>query len=257
MGKLDGKVILVAGAGAIGSELARRYAADGASVVVGDLNIDIAKTAVADIIAAGGTAIAIRLDGADEASLGEAVALCRDSYGGLDGAHLNYVAFEDNLVDHGVIELDMAVFDRLMHVNVRGFFLATRLILPELIARGGGSIVYTSSTAAYDGGRQRVAYAMSKTAIQALMRHVSTRHGPDGVRANSIAPGYIEWPNRPDIYTPEVVEGAKKNQRIKARIGLPNDIASMGALLMSDDGAFITGQTLRRRRVDHAPVRAA
>ena len=134
MGKLDGKVILVAGAGAIGSELSRRYAADGASVVVGDLNIDIAKTAVADIIAAGGTAIAIRLDGADEASLGEAVALCRDSYGGLDGAHLNYVAFEDNLVDHGVIELDMAVFDRLMHVNVRGFFLATRLILPELIA---------------------------------------------------------------------------------------------------------------------------
>jgi len=82
-------VSLVAGAGAIGSELARRYAAGGASVVVGDLNVDIAKAAADDIKAAGGKRIATRLDGSDEASLAEAVALCRDTYGGLDGAHLN------------------------------------------------------------------------------------------------------------------------------------------------------------------------
>jgi NAD(P)-dependent dehydrogenase (short-subunit alcohol dehydrogenase family) len=244
MGKLGGKAILVAGAGAIGDELARRYAAEGAGVVLGDIDADRARATVEGIVADGGRAIATRLDGSDEASLGEAVALCRASFGGLDGVHLNYVQFEDNLADHGVLELDMAMFDKLMHVNVRGFFLATRAVLPAMIERGGGSIVYTSSSAAYDGGRQRVAYAISKTAILALMRHVATRHGPDGIRANAIAPGYIAWPNRPDIYTPEIVEGAKAGQRIKARIGEPNDIASMGALLMSDDGAFITGQTI-------------
>lgn len=244
MGRLEGKVILVAGAGAIGNELARRYAAEGASVVLGDINHDLAKAAVEGIKTEGGAAIATHLDGGDAASLGAAVALCRESYGGLDGAHLNYVHYEDNLVDHGVLELDMDVFDKLMHVNIRGFFLATRAVLPEMIKRGGGSIVYTSSTAAYDGGRQRVAYAISKTAILALMRHVATRHGPDGIRANAIAPGYIAWPNRPDIYTPEIVEGAKAGQRLKTRIGEPNDIAATGALLMSDDGAFITGQTI-------------
>jgi NAD(P)-dependent dehydrogenase (short-subunit alcohol dehydrogenase family) len=243
MNRLKGKAILVAGAGAIGNELARRYAEEGARVVVGDLNEDIARAAVEMIKSEGGAAIATQLDGSDEASLGAAVALCRDNYGGLDGAHLNYVAFEDNKVDHGVMELDLGIFDRLMHVNIRGFFLATRAVLPAMIARGGGSIVYTSSTAAYDGGRERVAYAISKAGILALMRHVATRHGPDGIRANAIAPGYIEWPNRPDIYTPEVVGYATGRQRIKSRIGRPRDIAAMGALLMSDDGSFITGQT--------------
>jgi NAD(P)-dependent dehydrogenase (short-subunit alcohol dehydrogenase family) len=243
MKRLKGKAILVAGAGAIGNELARRYAVEGASVVVGDLDEDIAKAAVDVITSEGGTAIATRLDGSDEASLGAAVALCRSSFGGVDGAHLNYVAFENNLADDGVLELPMESFDKLMHVNVRGFFLATRAVLPAMIARGGGSIIYTSSTAAYDGGRQRVAYAISKTAILALMRHVATRHGPDGIRANAIAPGFIAWPNRPDIYTPEIVEHARSGQRIKSRIGRPADIAAMGAHLMSDDGAFITGQT--------------
>jgi NAD(P)-dependent dehydrogenase (short-subunit alcohol dehydrogenase family) len=243
MRRLTGKVILVAGAGAIGNELARRYAAEGASVVVGDLDETIARAAVTVIEAEGGTAIATKLDGSDEASLGAAVALCRSRYGGLDGAHLNYVAFEDNLADHGVLELPMESFDRLMHVNIRGFFLATRAVLPAMIERGGGSIVYTSSTAAYDGARERVAYAISKSGILALMRHVATRHGPDGIRANAIAPGYIEWPNRPDIYTTEVVAYATGRQRIKSRIGRPADIAAMGAHLMSDDGAFITGQT--------------
>ena len=172
--------------------------------------------------------------------------LAVERFGGLDGFHANFGCFRDGGSGEGcdILELPLEDYDEVMRVNARGFLLCTRAAIPAMIARGGGSIVYTSSSAAYDGGRQRVAYAVSKTAILALMRHVATRHGPDGIRANAIAPGYIAWPNRPDIYTPEIVEGAKAGQRIKARIGEPNDIASMGALLMSDDGAFITGQTI-------------
>lgn len=244
MTRLEGKAILVAGAGAIGGELAHRYATEGASVVLGDLDLDHAMAIVDRIVAAGGQGVAVRLDGTDEASIEAAVAQSRSSFGGLDGLHLNFAAFEDNSVDDGVIELDLDVFDRLMQVNVRGFFLCTRLALPVMIERGGGSIVYTSSIAAYIAGRQRVAYAMSKSAVLALMRHVATRHGPDGIRANAIAPGFTERPGQPEIFTPAIVAGAKSVQRLKARIGHPGDIAAMSALLMSDEGAFITGQTI-------------
>ena len=121
MTRLDGKVILVAGAGAIGSELARRYAAEGACVVLGDVNVASAQSAVEGIAGAGGRAIAVRLDGADESSIATAVAQCRNSFGGLNGLHANFAMFEDVEADVGVMELDLAMFDQLMRVNVRAF----------------------------------------------------------------------------------------------------------------------------------------
>lgn len=244
MGRLGGRVVLVAGAGAIGSELARRYAAEGASVVLGDVNVDSAQRAVDQIVVAGGQAVAVKLDGADEASVAAAVGICREAYGGLDGLHANFAMFEDNETDIGVMELDLATFDHLMQVNVRGFLLCTRHALPELIARGGGAILYTGSIAAYIGGPRRVAYAMSKSAILALMRHVATRHGPDGIRANAVVPGFILRPNQEDVFRPEIIQGAKNIALIKSRIGHPGDVAALSALLMSDEGSFITGQSI-------------
>ncbi len=244
MQRLRGKVILVAGAGAIGGELARRYAAEGASVVLGDIDLADASATAEQIVRAGGEARAVFLDGADEASIVAAVAFCRETYGGLDGLHANFAAFENNNTDIGVMEIDLAVFDRVMQVNIRGFLLCTRHALPAMIARGGGSIVYTGSIAAYIGGPRRVAYAMSKSAILALMRHVASRHGGDGVRANAIVPGFIKRPNQEDVFTPQVIAGAANIACIKSRIGEPEDVAALGALLMSDEGSFITGQSI-------------
>jgi len=242
--RLAGKVVLVAGAGAIGSELARRYAAEGASVVLGDVKVNSAQEAVEEIVGAGGQAVAIKLDGTDESSIVAAVAKCREVYGGLDGLHVNFAMFEDNETDIGVMDLDLATFDQLMQVNVRGFLLCTRHALPELIARGGGAILYTGSIAAYIGGPRRVAYAMSKSAILALMRHVATRHGPDGIRANALVPGFILRPGQEDVFRPEIVQGAKNIALIKSRIGHPGDVAALSALLMSDEGSYITGQSI-------------
>lgn len=244
MTRLDRKVILVAGAGAIGSELARRYAAEGARVVLGDVNVASAQSAVDEIAGAGGRAIAVRLDGADESSIDAAVAQCRESFGGLDGLHANFAMFEDIETDVGVIELDLATFDQVMQVNVRGFLLCTRYALPAIIARGGGAILYTGSIAAYVGSPRRVAYAMSKAAILALMRHVATRHGPDGIRANAIVPGFIMRPGQEDVFRPEIIQHAKDIALVKSRIGHPGDVAALSALLMSDEGSFITGQSI-------------
>ena len=244
MKRLQDRVILVAGAGAIGSELARRYASEGASVVLGDIDVSSAKAVANAIIHEGASAVAVHLDGADEQSIEAAVGLCRERFGGLDGLHVNFADFEDNVADIGVLELSLEKFDRLMQVNLRGHFLCTRYALPEIIARGGGAIVYTSSIAAYIAGRQRVGYAMAKSAVLALMRHVAARHGPDGVRANAIAPGFIMRPEQEDVFTPEVIERATGMAMIKSRIGEPSDIASLSALLMSDEGSYITGQSI-------------
>lgn len=244
MKRLADRVILVAGAGAIGGALARRYAQEGACVVLGDLDVAATNATVEAIAADGGRALAIALDGSDETSIARAIAACRDAYGGLDGLHVNFAAFEDNEADIGVMELSLPLFDELMRVNVRGFLLCTRHALPAIIARGGGAILYTSSVAAYIAGKQRVGYAMGKAAVLALMRHVAARHGSDGVRANAIVPGYIRRPGQDDVFDPELVARATGIAMIKSRIGEPHDVAALSALLMSDEGAFITGQSI-------------
>jgi NAD(P)-dependent dehydrogenase (short-subunit alcohol dehydrogenase family) len=244
MNRLQDRTIFVAGAGAIGSALARRYAQEGANVMLGDIDGDAAQAVAESITAGGRRAMAVRLDAGDEQSIAAAIAACRNAYGGLDGLHVNFAAFEDNEADIGVMELSVPLFDELMRVNVRGFFLCTRHALPEIIARGGGAILYTSSVAAYFAGKQRVGYAMGKSAVLALMRHVAARHGPDGVRANAVVPGYIRRPGQEDVFNPALVERATSMAMIKSRIGEPEDIASLSVMLMSDEGSFITGQSI-------------
>ena len=234
----------MAGAGAIGGELARRYAREGAAVVLGDIDEHAATATAGQIACDGGRATGLHLDGADEESIIAAIAACRKAYGGLDGLHVNFAVFEDNEADIGVMELALPLFDELMRVNLRGYFLCTRHALPEIIARGGGAILYTNSVSAYFAGKQRVGYAMAKSAVLALMRHVAARHGADGVRANAVVPGYIRRPGQEDVFTPDLIERATAIAMIKSRIGEPNDIASLSALLMSDEGAFITGQSI-------------
>jgi NAD(P)-dependent dehydrogenase (short-subunit alcohol dehydrogenase family) len=240
MKRLDSKVILVAGAGNIGNECARRYASEGASVVLGDIRVDVAEEAVREIRDAGGRAEAVPLDGADEASIQSAVALACDRFGGLDGLHANFACvLEGRSTTTTVLDIPLDMYDQIMHVNARGFMLCTRHALPPIIARGGGAITYTSSGAATSGSETRFAYAMSKAAGQSLMRHVATRFGADGVRANAIAPGVVDRAT----LMPDAREMAIKGNKIK-RLGRATDIASIAALLMSDEGSYITGQVI-------------
>lgn len=246
MKSLEGKVILVAGGGGIGDELARRYAREGASIVIGDLIVERAEATANAILEAGGSARAVYLDGSQEATIPESVRLACETYGGLDGLHANFAALNLLNDDSDVIEVPLGVFDGTMEVNTRGFFLCTRHALPPMLARGKGAIVYTSSGAAHGGESQRVSYAMSKAAGHALMRHVASRYGREGIRANSIAPGLIRhkgW----DSWAPEILAELESNGTSNMALdhpGRPEDIASISALLMSDEGSFITGQTI-------------
>lgn len=242
--KLEGKTILVAGAGGIGNGLAWRYARDGANVLLGDIKVEAAAEVAHEIAAAGGKALATRLDGTDEHSIAEAVKLACDVYGGLDGLHVNFASFVDQDQDTGILELPLEAFDETMRVNLRGYYLCTRAALPALLQRGGGSIVYTSSPAASKGEPTRVAYAMSKAGGQALMRHVAARYGAHGVRANCISPGSVLHERHEAELTPEMKAWVLSLAIIKSRLGRPEDVAAMSALLMSDEGFYITGQVI-------------
>lgn len=241
---LAGKSILVAGAGGIGNALAIRYAAEGASVVLGDLNEATAAEAVARIVDSGGTAIATKLDGADEGSIANAVALCLDQFGAVDGLHVNFACMADGDPTAGILELPLDVYDETQRVNARGSYLCTKAVLPIMVAQGGGSIIYTSSSGANIGSPAYVAYSMSKAAGQALMRHVASRFGPQGIRANSLAPALTLHSRIEEFVSQQMIDMAKGSAAIKARVGRPNDLAAMGALLMSDDGSYITGQVI-------------
>lgn len=243
MRRLEGKVILVAGGGAIGGGLARRFADEGAAIVLGDVDLASAEAVVGEIAARGGMAIASPLDGANEESALAAVALACERFGGLDGLHANFASFADADSALDVLTTPFDVLNDVMQVNAMGFVFCTRAALPPMLERGGGSIVYTSSAAAYIAEPTRFPYAMSKAAGHALMRHVASRFGPEGVRANVIAPGLIAHDDWSDEQLAARTTFSAHLRSIK-RIGQPVDIAAMSALLMSDEGSFVTGQTI-------------
>lgn len=244
MTRLEGRTLLVAGGGGIGGELARRFATEGANVVLGDIAIQAAQEVVEGIQATGGKAVAAHLDGTEESSVDAIVQLAIERFGALDGAHINFATFVDGGFDTGILELPLADFDETMSTNLRGYYLCTRPILPELLKRGGGSIVYTSSPAACKGEPTRVAYAMAKAGVEALMRHVASRYGAHGVRSNCIAPGTTLHERLETELDQATRDWCLDLAIIKSRLGRPEDIAAMSALLMSDEGAYITGQVI-------------
>ncbi len=241
--RLIGKVIIVAGAGGIGDELARRYAAEGAAVVLGDIDGARARDTAGEIAATGASIVGADLDGGDDASIKALVALAVVQFGGLDGFHANYTGFNAGDSEHDVTTVPLEDFDAVMDVSSRGFMLCSRHAIPEMLKRGGGSIIYTSSDAAYMGELVRVAYGMSKASLHALMRHVARRFGPQGVRANVISPGVIAHSRFAEQVPAELVAEFTR-ATLTGKLGRPEDIAAMGALIMSDEGSYITGQIM-------------
>jgi NAD(P)-dependent dehydrogenase (short-subunit alcohol dehydrogenase family) len=242
---LENKVVIVAGLGGIGNGLVRRYADEGALLVIGDLDGELALRVAADLDPSVERVRGAWLDGADEDSVVSIVKLAVDTFGRLDGVHVNFTNAADAYLPGGVVELRLEAFDEVMRVNTRGFVICAKHMIPAMVDSGGGSIVFTASIDAYNGASTRVSYAMSKAAELALMRHIARRYGPKGIRANAIAPGLIWHYKFDEQPMPEgIVEQTRARQMIKSRFGEPNDVAALSALLLSDDGSFITGQTI-------------
>ncbi len=242
---LTGKVVIVAGgATGIGAATAGRLAAEGCSVVIGDIAVDAAMRTAETIRADGGAATAVWFDLADPASIDVLIQGVADEFSGID--LLFNVGSDMSLLsgDTDVLDIDLALWDRTMTVTPRGYLLTMRGVIPHMLARGGGAIVNMSSAAAFQGDPVRPAYSSAKAAVGALTRHVASRWGREGIRCNAVAPGLVATPAIRSAPHFEGLESAALKRMHSTRVGDPEDIAAMVAFLMSDEGSWVNGQTI-------------
>lgn len=241
---LNGKRIVIAGgATGIGAGTAERLAAEGAAVVIGDVNADAARATAKRITDTGGTALVVEFDLADERSIRELFDTAVAEFDGVDGLY-NVGAEASPAVmgrDGDLLDMDPAVWRRTFEVNLIGYALTCRAALPLLLEQGGGAIVNTSSAAANVGEPTRAAYGASKAGINALTRHVASRWGQQGIRCNCVAPGLVLTETAEKAMDAQTLAFAR--QTIPSpRFGEPSDLAGVVAFLLSDDGEWINGQ---------------
>ena len=244
MGQLEGKIVLLSGgASDIGRTTALVLAQEGAAVVVGDVTEENAAAVAHDISAAGGRSLGLRCDVRDEESVAGFVKAAVDAFGGVDCVDHN-AAWSHPRLDTDAIGVDLGVWERAIETTTRGALLLARHAIPAMTARGGGSIVTISSGTSMIGETTRVAYGVSKAALNQLTRHLAVRYGRDGIRANAIAPGFILTATAA-ANVPADVQRRLAEANPTRRLGTPEDIARVVAFLCSEASAYVNGQVLQ------------
>src|SRR5438445_9947829 len=240
MGRLESKVPIVTGAGSgIGEATARLMAREGASIVVADINGTEAERVANEL----DRAVAAEVDVADESSVVRMVETAIESFGGLDVLHNNASDASTNALDIDIVTLDMAVFDRLVAVNLKGAFMGCKHAIPHMLVRGGGSIVNTASIDGFVGRGVRAAYGASKAGVVLLTKSVASQYGTRGIRCNAVAPGLTLTPGAVRHATPDYIEASSPRYPMP-RLCAPEDVANAVLFLASDEAAYINAATL-------------
>ncbi|CAA0087257.1 Dihydroanticapsin 7-dehydrogenase [Zhongshania aliphaticivorans] len=242
MQRFENKVVLVTGAGAgIGRASALRLAAEGASLCCADINEADLLSLVDEITSLGGRAIAQCFDISEVGAAERCVQLCRSEFGKLD-AVVNMAGILRFANCH---ELDLAVWEKVISVNLSGTFMLCKAALPELL-KTKGNIVNAASTASLQGLPWGVAYAASKGGVLALTRSIAVEYAKRGVRANCVCPGDINTNMSQGVKFP-VDADFDLLSRITSLSGAkgPEVVAGVIAMLASEDGCHITGEHIR------------
>jgi NAD(P)-dependent dehydrogenase (short-subunit alcohol dehydrogenase family) len=166
-----------------------------------------------------------------------------ESFGGVDVLHNNATDSSLNAVDKDIVSLDMAVFDRLVAVNLRGQFLGCKHAIPHMLARGGGSIVNTASIDGFVGRGVRAAYGACKAGVVLLTKSVASQYGTRGIRCNAVAPGLTLTPGAVGNASQEYIEASLRNYPMP-RLCTPEDVARAVLFLASDEAAYVNAATL-------------
>lgn len=247
MNGLKGKVALVAGgANGVGRASSLRLAGEGAKVVVSDLDQPGAAAVAEQIRAAGGEAGAVELDLRSEASVAAAVASAREMYGYIDLLHnVGFSAVHVTTKDFDITTTELADFDEMIAVTLRGYVLTCRAVIPHMIANGGGAIVNTSSLAAIRSlpTGLRYSYSIAKSGLGPLSQHIAVRYGKQGVRCNTAALGMVVSESFKKTMTPERIRVSEEAVLVP-KPAEPDDIAAAVVFLLSDDARYITGQVI-------------
>lgn len=240
--RLEGKVAIVTGAAnGIGKRTAPLFAAEGAAVIVADVQDD-AGTAVVDRIRAnGGTATYIHTDILREDDLRDTVAATVQTYGRLD------VLMNNAMVNAGsaAVETTAEQFDTGMAGMPRANFLACKYAIPEMTRGGGGSIICIASVHGLLPARRSITYEVGKSTLANLCRQITVDYGPQGIRANVICPGGVQSRLDDDEPTPDTPRTRFGREVYPSRrLGWPRDIAHAALFFTSDESSWVTGQVL-------------
>jgi len=237
--RFKGKVAIVTGAGqGIGEHYAKALAAEGAAVCIAEINVGNAKRVAEKIVASGGRAIHAATDVSSEDSCAECVAATVQAFGGLD-ILLNNAAIFAGMRRKSWMEIELDYYRKFMAVNFESVLLMTRAAYPALKARGGGTIVNQSSTAAYYAGNY---YGLAKLGVNGLTIALAKELGPDKIRVNAVAPGPTDTEATRTSVPAERLQGIVDGLPLR-RLGETQDIVNTVLFLCSEEASWVTGQT--------------
>jgi len=241
MGRLDGKVCVITGAGGgMGREAATVFTAEGAKVCAADVAIAAAEDTVTLCT---GEAFAFPVDVADEEQVAAMMAATAERFGGIDVLYNNAGISPDD--DASILDTTVEAWQRVQDVNTKGVFLCCKHGIPYLRERGGGSVINVASFVAILGAAtSQISYTASKGAVLALSRELAVQFAREGIRVNSLCPGPVETPLLLNIFgdNPEALE-RRRIHWPTGRLGKPREIVNGALFLASDESSYVTGST--------------
>ncbi len=239
MNRFDGRVALVTGASrGIGEAIARRLAAEGATLLAAARSKQALAQVVADIAGAGGRARALTLDVSDSSSIEAVMKSALEEHGQIDVLVNNAGIAEDNLI----LRMSREAWDRVLATNLTGAFLLTQAVVKGMVRRRYGRIVNVTSVVGLMGNAGQANYAAAKAGLVGLTRSVARELGSRDITCNAVAPGFIATAMTDRM--PEQARGTLSTQIPVQRLGTPEDVAAAVAFLASEEAGYVTGAVL-------------
>ena len=241
MGRLDGKVCVITGAGGgMGREAAIVFTGEGAKVCVADVDRGLAEETVG---LCDGEAFSFGVDVADEDGVAAMYAATRDRFGGVDVLYNN--AGISPADDASVLETSVEAWQRVQDVNTKGVFLCCKHGIPRLLERGGGSVINVASFVALMGAAtSQISYTASKGAVLSMSRELAAQFARQGVRVNALCPGPVETPLLLAIFGDDPTAFARRQVHWPTgRLAKPREIVAAALFLASDESSFVNGAT--------------
>jgi NAD(P)-dependent dehydrogenase (short-subunit alcohol dehydrogenase family) len=240
VGRLDGKVAVITGAGGgMGREAALLFAAEGAQACVADVDREAGERTAAEA----GDAFFVECDVSDEAAVQAMYAAASERFGGIDVLYNNAGISPSDDVD--VLATSLEAWERVQAVNTRGVFLCCKHGIPHLLERGGGSVINVASFAALIGAAtSQISYTASKGAVLSVTRELAVQFARQNVRVNALCPGTVDTPLLRRIWGDDPAAAQRRLVHIPmGRLAQPREIVNAALFLASDESSYVTGST--------------